>query len=716
MSSYVSYNNNKFIEFPDIIFLGKRDVVRKDHLYWTDNGELALVASVGGRLFTVLADDYYKEAGCDSNNYLNPYLSHSELNDAKYTKVRAYIDEMKKSINTIRTDRATIDLSKEYLVSYDMIRRGTTDRRSYWAYRVTYKNSPTPSYVSVAAINAKNATVARHCIRVISEAKPGSLLMSSCRLLKKGTYTVDKEYTPEGCNKINKGAYMFIELWEETLSKYLAGAPQKPACETPEKAIAKCEINPIVFPDVVVYNAPGVRNSYRIEKRRICQVSANNNDVYLSAFDHKGTYLGVIGASERFSKDMEIQNIDSTCVLDPRDPDLSEEFLKNASKYAFEHALECDNIYAGDAIIHLDEHFNVVVGSCKRKVDAHRVSFEGSNKYSFIAASAVKGNIYAACYHVKLAATSPVGSYITSSHAVIPEGEYTVEFDHLESSPSPLADWVIKTTTLDTKKEEFKKAVEDFKDGKIDEVPGLEYIPGTDTTVSIITSQDTSYITDGVYSYIAPRLDNLQEKLGVAIAVGSSNDEKIEKLYTLIDENETTATNSLERVTEIQESLEDFKDRVNDKLSCIVSNQNTINDNTRRCLESISEGSHKALETYQEEINKRFDTMSDKFGSLGAGHSMMLEVLHKTNKSVDAVKAGTTENRTAIQGIIDVFDETLNALDKESAEVKDRQLSIESGVSTLMGAVQSVIEYQERILQNQERKGFWNWLKSLFKK
>lgn len=677
MSSYVSYKNNKFIEFPDIIFLGKRDVVRKDHLYWTDNGELALVASVGGRLFTVLTDDHYKEAGCDSNNYLNPYLSYKELTDAQYTKVRAYIDEMKKSINTIRTDRATIDLSKEYLVSYDILRRGIVERRSYWAYKVTHKNSSTPSYVSVAAITAETTSVSRHCIRVISEAKPGSLLMSSGRLLKKGTYTVDKEYTPEGCNKINKGAYTFIDLWEEKLSKYLAEAPQKPSCETPEKAAVWSEVNPIVFPDFIVYNVPGVRRSYHIEKRRICRVGTSNNDVYLSAFDHKGTYRGVIGASERFSKDMEIQNIDSEWVLDPHDPSLSEEFLKNASRYAFEQALECDNIYAGNAIIHLYEHYNIVVGSGKRKVDSHRVSFADSNKYSFIAASAINygnNNIYAVCYHIKLAATSPAGSYITSSHTVIPEGEYTVEFDHLKSSPSPLADWIIKTTNLNTKKEEFNKAVEDFKDGKISEVPGLEYIPGTDTAIAV-ESTFTKCIED-IHSYIAPRLDNLQEKLGVVITVSSSLDDKIEKLYNLIDENETTATNSLERVTEIQESLEDFKDRVDDS----------------------------------------FDDMSLKFDALGQSHSTTKSMLNRLEMRIDEIKQDLVEQRSGIGGIVDVMQRTLEVMEKEFNEAKGRQINVQASADTLTAATYDMVQYQERILQNQERKGFWNWLKSLFKK
>ncbi len=705
MSSYVSYKNNKFIEFPDIIFLGKRDVIRKGHLYWTDNGELALAAFTGGRLFKVSADDYCKEVECGLNNYLDQRSRNLKLTAAQYDKVRAYIDELKKSINTIRTDRALIDLSKEYLVSYDMIRRDTVERRSYWAYKVTYKNSSTPSYVSVAAITAESASVSRHCIRVISVAKPGSLLMSSGRLLKKGTYTVDKEYTPEGCNKINKGAYEFIDLWEETLSKYLAEAPQKPSCETSEKATVWSEVNPIVFPDFIVYNAPGVRNSYHIEKRRICRVGTSNNDVYLSAFDHRGTYLGVIGASERFSKDMEIQNIDSEWILDPRDPTLSEEFFKNASKYALDQALERDNIYAGNAIIHLDEHYNIVVGSGKRKVDSHRVSFEGSNKYSFIAASAIKGNIYTTCHHIKLVASSPAGSYITSSHAVIPEGGYTVEFSHMQSSPSPLADWIIKTTHLDTKKEEFNKAVEDFKDGKINEVPGLEYIPGTDTTISVV-DVDTKY-TEGIYSYITPCLDNLQEKLGVVTDVGSSTADKIEKLYNLIDENETTATNSLERVTEVQEALEDFKDHVNDKLSCIVLNQNTINDNTRRCLEAISN---------REEINKRFDDMSLKFDSLGQSHSTTQSMLSRLEVHTDNVKQDLVDLRLSIINIIDVMQITLDGMGKEFAEAKDRQQSIEHGVNTLIVALRSVIEYQERILQNQERKGFWNWLKSLFKK
>ena len=722
MSSYVSYKNNKFIEFPDIIFFGKRDVVRKDHLYWTDNGELALVASVGGRLFTVLADDYYKEAGCDSNNYLNPYLSHSELTDASYAKVRAYIDEMKKSINTIRTDKATIDLSKEYLVSYDMTRRGAVERRGYWAYKVTHKNSSTPSYVSVAALTAETSSVARHCIRVISGAKPGSLLMSSGRLLKKGTYTVDKEYTPEGCNKINKGAYMFIDLWEETLSKYLAEAPQKPACETTEKTEAKSEINPIVFPDFVVYNAPGVRNSYHIEKRRICRVGTSNNDVYLSAFDHRGTYLGVIGASERFSKDMEIHNIESDWVTDPRDPGLSEEFLKNASKYAMDQALECDNIYAGNAIIHLDEHYNIVVGSGKHKVDSHRVSFADSNKYSFIAASAIKGNIYTTCYHIKLAATSPAGSYISSTHAVIPEGGYIVEFDCLKSSPSPLADWVIKTTNLDTKKEEFNKAVEDFKDGKISEVPGLEYIPGTDAALSVVSQ--LSATTEDSYSYIAPRLDNLQEKLGTVITVLSSTDDKIEKLYNLIDENETTATNSLERVTEIQESLEDFKDRVKDMLAGIVLNQNTINDNTRQCLEAISNGSHRALETYQEEINKRFDDMSLKFDALGQSHSTTKSMINRLDVRVDKISTKIDDTLyELLTSVAKFIDSAQVYIANRFDEAKDRQISVQTFVDNLTVTTYDIVQYQERILQNQERilqnqerKGFWNWLKSLFKK
>ena len=561
--------------------------------------------------------------------------------------------------------------------------------------------------------------------------------MASCRLLKKGTYTVDEEYTPEGCNKVNKGAYAFIDLWEEALSKYLAEAPQKPSCETPEKAVDRCEINPIVFPDFVVYNAPGVRSNYHIEKRWICRVGANNDDVYLQAFDHKGTYLGVIGASERFSKDMEIQNIDSTWVIDPHDPKLSAEFLKNASKYAMDQALECDNIYAGDAIIHLDEHYNIVVGSCRRKVDAHRVSFTDSNKYSFIAASAIRGNIHSACYHIKQVATSPVGSYITSSHSVIPEGGYTVEFGHLQSAPSPLADWIINTVHLDTKKEEFKKAVEDFKDGKIDAVPGLEYTPGDylikqhrEVSESLLSFNNPATYkleealaelnlgeyAEKVNGCISPQLDNLQEKLGVAIAACSSNEEKIEKLYNLIDENETTATNSLERVTEIQESLEDFKDRVSDRLSCIVLNQGTINDNTRRCLELISKGNHQALETYQEEINKRFDDMSLKFDSLGQSHSTTQSMLNRLGVRVDNIEQDLVEQRSGIGGIIEVMRSTLEAMEKEFNEAKDRQIRVQASVDNLTVAAYDIVQYQERILQNQERKGFWNWLKSLFKK
>jgi DNA-binding ferritin-like protein len=303
---------------------------------------------------------------------------------------------------------------------------------------------------------------------------------------------------------------------------------------------------------------------------------------------------------------------------------------------------------------------------------------------------------------------------------VIPEGEYTVEYDHLKSSPAPLADWVIKTTDLDTKKEEFKKAVEDFKDGKISEVPGLEYNPGevSDSRLSYTRPAvlDLSEYAEKANSYIAPRLDNLQEKLGVVIAVGSSTDDKIEKLYNLIDENETNATNSLERVIEIQESLEDFKDRVNDKLSCIVSNQNTINDNTRRCLESISKGNHQALETYQEEINNRFDDMSLKFDSLGQSHSTTKSMLNRLEVCIDKIKQDLVEQRSGIGGIVDVMQRTLEAMEKEFNEAKDRQISVKASADSLIVALYDVVQYQERILQNQERKGFWNWLKSLFKK
>ena len=303
---------------------------------------------------------------------------------------------------------------------------------------------------------------------------------------------------------------------------------------------------------------------------------------------------------------------------------------------------------------------------------------------------------------------------------MIPEGEYTVEFDRMQSSPSPLADWVIKTTNLDTKKEEFEKAVEDFKDGKIDAVPGLEYNPGevSDSRLSYTRPAvlDLNEYAEEVNGCISPRLDSLQEKLGVAIAVGSSTDDKIEKLYNLIDENETTATNSLERVTEIQESLEDFKDRVNAKLSCIVSNQNTINDNTRQCLEAISNGNHQALKTYQKEINNRFDDMSLKFDSLGQSHSTTQSMLNRLDVRTDKIKQDLVEQRSGIGGIVDVMQRTLEAMEKEFNEAKDRQLRIESGVTALMGVARDIMCAEQAIVEYQERKGFWNWLKSLFKK
>ena len=699
MSSYVSYNNNKFIEFPDIIFLGKRDVVRKDHLYWISTGELALVASVGGRLFTVLADDYYKEAGCDSNNYLNPYPSNSELNDASYTKVRAYIDEMKKSINTIRTDRATIDLSKEYLVSYDMFRRGATERRSYWAYKVTHKNSSTPSYVSVAAITAENDTVVRHCIRVISEAKPGSLLMSSGRLLKKGTYTVDKEYTPEGCNKINKGAHEFIDLWEETLSKYDSTKPAPAPID-----YDKC---PVVLPQAI-YFSTGHRMTIEVPRVAIYRNGDDSSDaaVYLRAF-HKDKSLGFVP----LNKVMDAPNniIDMHCApATASDDTIPEAFRKAAKDYA--ESLNEDRKWAhvGDVDIHLSEYQMNNRKGCKRSTLTYAVIHPWIGHWrpaSWIAASVFNMDHYAILYHLRMAAKAEPGSYITSDHKVLSEAEYDVKWhDYNHDLISDIVDfkWLeewLAYEPVDTKKEEFNKAVEDFKDGKISEVPSLEYIPGTETTVSVVSQ--LAETTEGIYSYIAPRLDNLQEKLGTVITVLSSNGDKIEKLYNLIDENETTATNSLERVTEIQEALEDLREEFATKFNGMLLDHSSIANK---------------LDASCEAINKLFDDMSLKFDALGQSHSTTKTMLNRLEVRTDKIKQDLVEQRSGIGGIVDVMQSTLEAMEKEFNEAKDRQISVKASVDNLTVAAHDMVQYQERILQNQERKGFWNWLKSLFKK
>ena len=698
MHDFSNYKRNRYIEFPDTVILDKSNRVDKAFVFLTKSNKLALQQFVkAGRghiesIRFVYASDITEpvpEEDRSSIMYIAPdnpnkYDRISENKDM----IARYLDTLRANLDVIRTDRAIIELDKIYTATYDVRRKTAFVPETYPVYRVTLNNGK-HSYISTSAINTSQQFAANYYIRKISAARSGSLCMASGRMLSKRQYKVSETFTEGVEHSFNEHSKRLLSIWDRTFGS------TKPEQESATRA----DINPIVFPDFVVYNAPGVRNSYHIEKHRICQVGTSNNDVYLSAFDHSGKYLGVIGASERFSKDMEIQNIDSTWVLDPHDPKLSAEFLENASKYAFEQAFECDNIYAGNAIIHLDEHYNIVVGSGRRKVDSHRVSFEDSNKYSFIAASAVNGSIHTACYHIKLAATSPAGSYISSSHAVVPEGEYTVEFDHLKSSQSPLADWVIKTTNLDTKKEEFKKAVEDFKDGKISEVPCLEYIPGTETTLSVVSQLAAT--TEDIYSYIAPRLDNLQEKLGTVITVLSSNDDKIEKLYNLIDENETTATNSLERVTEIQEALEDLREEFATKFNGMLLDHSSIANK---------------LDDRFEAISNRFDDMSLKFDSLGQSHSTTKYMLNRLEVQVDKVRQDLVEQRSGIVSIVDVMQSTLENVGKEFNKAKDRQLSILSGVSSLMGALQSVVEYQERILQNQERKGFWNWLKSLFKK
>lgn len=228
---------------------------------------------------------------------------------------------------------------------------------------------------------------------------------------------------------------------------------------------------------------------------------------------------------------------------------------------------------------------------------------------------------------------------------------------------------------------------EEYADSAEACVVEVSAMPDTETAITTASVATTDSI-ENLYEHLAPRLDSISYTQDETKAAIKWNNGKLDDLRKLIEDGHTAA----------------------------VTQHKVINDNTRQCLEAISKGNHAALEAAKEEINKRFDDMSDKFGSLGAGHSMMLEVLHKTSKSVDAIKAGTADNRNAIQGVIDVFQTSLNVMDKEFAEAKDRQLSIAAGIDRLIGAVYSVIEYQERILQNQERKGFWNWLKSLFKK
>ena len=218
-------------------------------------------------------------------------------------------------------------------------------------------------------------------------------------------------------------------------------------------------------------------------------------------------------------------------------------------------------------------------------------------------------------------------------------------------------------------------------------VVAVSSVPDPETAITTASVATTESV-EKLYEHLVPRLDSIAYTQDETKAAIKWNNGKLDDLRNLIEDGHTAA----------------------------VTQHKVINDNTRQCLEAISKGNHAALESAKEEINKRFDTMCDKFDSLGQSHSTTQSMLNRLGVRVDNIKQDLVEQRSGISGIVEVMQRTLEAVEKEFNEAKDRQIRMQASVDNLTVAAYDIVQYQERILQNQERKGFWNWLKSLFKK
>jgi DNA repair ATPase RecN len=221
------------------------------------------------------------------------------------------------------------------------------------------------------------------------------------------------------------------------------------------------------------------------------------------------------------------------------------------------------------------------------------------------------------------------GSYISSSHKVYPEGSYEAVLDYTEDLSTGLEAW-------------------------------LSYAPASAEPAAACTdvsdNGEVSYCVTDRYDYLAPRLDNLQEKSSVIISTLSAYSDRLDKVIDTLDEYHTALTVTSERVSEIQDCLNDFRN------------------------------------------------------TLTSGYHSLREDAAKLQVQADAhaeVFLAAVTNYTA----------SLAAkMDKEHTEHKACCEAIHSNLLTLTQCVQELVRQQERILYNQERRGIWARIKSLFGK
>jgi hypothetical protein len=606
-----------------------------------------------GVAWTILTDD-----NC-------PEISKHRLNMHK--------KNLEKYKNYIVMSTCYVDISKKYTVQVPLNGNRKPSETMY-AYRVHYFNSDEVSYVS-EAVTTPNGN-ARSILYFLDTVKPGHVV-SSCK---------NVHNTADVTIKSGENLYEIYEVPLVTVGSVSDMVDEKPQPSSIDDLTAKVT-SVITFPDSIQFSVAGRRGIVSVDKTKLFRVLADDPDdnVYLGAYTLKGDMLGLVKETDALSGELCIHQTTYEQVTDPGDPKLSTEFKKAARAYARQYYFDSQSIYAGKATIHLSEYYEISSGG--RFSTAHRVSFEDSSDYSFISTCAFCDDLGQTRYHVNLVASSTPGSYISSSHEVHAKDMYLCSFKCIEGcSRDDLSQWV-RNADVDS----VSVVPAPTSNAVVMEVPA-EIVTAPEP-VEVATADSV----ERLYSLIVPRLD----------ALGVGQDKLTARVKKLETDLEQLATDEERRGLEIKTALDTLV-KQHTELLCYAKDSNLIvqqlpklQDQVKLYLDAINN-----LRNYVDGVHLSVRELILKQGETD---EKIIDHISNTKGSVEAV-------RTAIQRIVDVFKTTLSAMDEEFAEAKNRQQSIEASVNTLMGASLDVVEYQERILQNQERKGFWNWLKSLFTK
>ena len=674
MPKHIYYNKNNSIELPEKVILSSASYVNSNYLYVTEAGELALQKIIKEGVYKtesevfVSIDDYDKVLAHSFNDVtaLNP--NNTQLINRYRDKLVEYFDRQRSILNVIRVGESVIDIAKLYTVSYCVNRGGLPNDGEYLVYRVTHKDGA-HSYVAQAALHLSLESKVNHFIRKAAGLPAGSLCMSSGRVLCSGEYTVYSRVLNVGDNEFNRDSRRLLASWNNVLNSNNNKEPKQ-------------MFNTIITPWSIYYSA--CTGHKVLEVPRLCIYSnaeEADDTVYLRVFQSNKP-VGFVSVYELGDAPNHIRKISCkpACASDAA---LSDKFRNAASEYAVKLRVTSGLVYVGDACIDMSDYFRVSLGNSGRYALAHAVTFRDGAGTSYIAASIFSMDVYGMLHHIRRVAEAAPGSYVSSSHKVIPSGGYTAKWeDHAPTdNGSSMDEWLNCTV-----EEVVDNTSSVFTEAPAETITALE-------NVSVATSESV----ERLYDLTAPRLD--------ALGVGQ------DKLVALVKNLECTA----EQFATYGESR-----YLETQLAC-----ETLAEQQRECL-CLAKDNNLALQQLpklQDQVKLYFDAINQLYSGLDGVRGSIRELVLKQEaddkKIIDCIantKGSVEAIRTATNSLIDVCNDSLGMVGKEFAEIKGIYLSTESGIRTLIDATHSMIEYQERILQNQERKGFWNWLKSLFKK